>query len=245
MRLTFFLVLSVCLHVLILMNVRGLSFDRTEKPKSNVVEVEIVPPQPKPEEEILPELPETMNDKGAAETGDMQAGNVIPAPSIAIPDIKIPKISGTDLAKIAMPKLDIDTAVTSGNSPADTTLRSELESEADKYHRSEKKAAGSESSGKTLGSEDANDFFRIKNLGGNRKLTYIPDKPVFSLSSNTNVRVSFKVDREGNTYSILLLNRTDSNIERLAIDFVRKLKFNAVLNADSESAEITLYFRVR
>ena len=232
------------MHILIIMNVHGLSAEKREKPQSKVIDVEIVPPTPK--EEIMPQMPETAEaDKGAAEEGEKIAGNVIPAPSAAIPEIEIPKMSATDLAKIAMPKLNLDTAATSGNSKADSALQTEIASEAEKYHRSESQAAGEQSSGKTVGSQDSNDFFKIKNLGGNRRLTFVPEKPAFSLTSNTTVRVGFKVDRSGNTYSIVLLNRTDSDIERLAIDFVRKLKFNAVLNADAESAEITLYFRVR
>ncbi len=92
---------------------------------------------------------------------------------------------------------------------------------------------------------NSKDFFVIKNLNRNRKLTNSPEKPSFSLTTDTIVRVGFKVDREGNTFSITLLNNTDSKIERLAIDFVKKLKFNAVLASESETAEIILNFRVR
>jgi hypothetical protein len=244
LRFTLFLILSLLVHILIIANVHGLSAEKVEKPQSEIIDVEIVPPAPK--EEIMPVIPETADaEKGAAEEGEKVAGNVVPAPSAAIPEIQIPKITGTDLAKIAMPKLDLDSAVTSGNNKADTTLQSEIQSESDRFHRSDSPEAGAQSAGKTTGAQDSSDFFRIKNLSGNRKLVYIPEKPTFSLTTNTSVRVGFSVDRSGNTYSIVLLNRTDSNIERLAIDFVRKLKFNAVLNADSESAEITLYFRVR
>ncbi|MCD8554802.1 hypothetical protein [Seleniivibrio sp.] len=245
MRFTLFLLLSLLVHILIIVNVHGLHMSKAEKPQSKIIDVEIVPPAPKVEE-IQPEIPETAEaDKGAAEEGQSIAGNVIPAPSATIPEIEIPKMSTEDLTKITMPKLNFNSEVKSGNSQAEESLKSEIASEAEKYHRSEKQSAGEQSTGKTAGSQDASDFFKIKNLGGNRKLVYTPEKPSFSLTSNTNVRVEFKVDRGGNTYSIVLLNRTDSNIERLAIDFVRKLKFNAVLNADAESAEITLYFRVR
>lgn len=244
MRFTLFLILSLLLHILIIVNVHGLSVAKREKPQSKIIDVEIVPPAPK--EEIMPQIPETAEaDEGAAEEGENVAGNIIPPPSAAIPEIEIPKMSATDLAKIAMPKLNLNAAAKTGSSDADSALQTEIASEAEKYHRSESQSAGEQSSGKNAGAQDANDFFKIKNLGGNRKLTYVPEKPSFSLTSNTTVRVGFKVDRSGNTYSIVLLNRTDSNIERLAIDFVRKLKFNAVLNADAESAEITLYFRVR
>lgn len=244
MKLAFFVVVSLFLHVCLYLLLDDFSLSTVEKkPAPQIFNVQIVEPV---EEEPEPEIPPLPSyDAGAADIGAEAIGNEAPAPPITMPEINIPKLKNTDSLNIKIPKLNLGEVSAKGTLDADKQLLSEIDAVSDKYHRSNVETAGSVSSGKKVGTDDGKDFFVIKNLSGSRKLVTIPEKPVFSLSSNTNVRVSFKVDREGSTHTILLLNRTDAKIERLAIDFVQKLKFNAVLDSNPESAEIILYFRVR
>jgi len=242
LRFTLFLILSLLVHVLIYTQIGGVDLNPKVSPKQEIIDVELVPPLKK-EEPVIPPVP--AYDPGAAKVGSVSIGSQSPAPAMTMPEISIPKIMGTDALQIKIPKLNIGTSVTQGKLDSDKELINELNAESDKYHRSSSDKAGADSSGKRLGTDDGKDFFVIKNLSATRKLVSTPEKPVFSLSADTTVRASFKIDKEGSTYSILLLNRTDSKIERLAIDFIQKLKFNAVLTTSNEPVEITLYFRVR
>lgn len=242
MKLAFFVVVSLILHFFIYLMLGDIDLDTEQKrPTPQIFNVEIV--EPIKEEPEIPPLPSY--DAGAAEIGAKMLGNEAPAPSLTMPEISIPKFKITESLDIKIPNLNLGNTTAKGTLDSDKQLQSEINAASDKYHRSKKDVQGAVSTGKKLGTDDGKDFFVIKNLAGSRRLVSIPEKPIFALSADTNVRVGFKVDREGNTHSILLLNRTDSKIERLAIDFVQKLKFNAVLDTSPETAEIILYFRVR
>ncbi|KAA0259389.1 hypothetical protein FHQ18_00490 [Deferribacter autotrophicus] len=91
-----------------------------------------------------------------------------------------------------------------------------------------------------------NDFYEIKSITNlKRKIVYEPPKPSFSLERGTKITLSFKVDRYGRPFDINLLTRSSSNVEKIAIDFVKGLRFDAVDYNKPDFVEITLFFRVR
>lgn len=77
----------------------------------------------------------------------------------------------------------------------------------------------------------------------NRRLTYAPPKPEFSLPNDTVIKVKFKVDRNGNVYDIILMTRSLPQVERIAADYIKNIKFAA--NGNTDEAQITLTFKVR
>lgn len=85
---------------------------------------------------------------------------------------------------------------------------------------------------------------QIEFKGKGRKLVSTPSAPDFKLSNNTTVTVDFKIDQYGATYDISIppLSR---DIEVMLRDFVRKMRFSAVLydEADQASMRITLTVR--
>ncbi|ADD67876.1 hypothetical protein Dacet_1104 [Denitrovibrio acetiphilus DSM 12809] len=230
------LLISMLVHFLILGAVPG--FDLILKPRKRIVDVEIITSS-------IRELPPAPVQKtGSSAVSKNAETNEATAPALTVPDIDIPDIADTKELDVKIPDLNVTRLENTSRLKPDKELLKELKSTSDEFQKANKPGEGIQSD--VTGTDaSARDFFVIKNLNRNRKLTNTPDKPTFSLTADTSVRLSFKVDREGNTYSITLLNSTDSQIERLAIDFVKKLKFNAVLSEQSESAEIILNFRVR
>lgn len=229
------IIISLAIHYIALGTIPG--FDLILKPRKRTVEVEIV-------RTSIRELPPAPKQKvGSSAVSKNAETNEATAPALTVPDIDIPDITGTDELDVKIPELNVSKLENRSRLKPDEELLKELKSTSDDFQKANKAGEGVESD---VTSEDGNakDFFVIKNLNRNRRLTNSPERPVFSLTADTVVRVGFKVDREGNTYSIILLNSTDSKIERLAIDFVKKLKFNAVLAADPDIAEIILNFRV-
>lgn len=77
----------------------------------------------------------------------------------------------------------------------------------------------------------------------NRAITYAPPKPNFALPNDTSIKVKFKVDGNGNVYDIILVTRNIPQVERIASDYIKNLKFAA--NGNNDQAAITLTFKVR
>jgi len=235
-RLLFFVVLSSALHLYAVGFLPP--FDIEFKPRTRTVEVEIIPA-------AIRELPPAPIQKAGSSAVNRNADrNEATPPALTIPEVDIPDITGADQLDIKIPELNVSRLESTSRLRPDKELLKELKSSSDDFRKANRAGEGVTSD--IVSSETSSrDFFVIKNLNRNRALTNVPEKPVFSLTTDTTVRVGFKVDREGNTFAIILQNSTDSKIERLAIDFVKKLKFNAVLAEEPESAEIILNFRVR
>ncbi|MGD9807729.1 MAG: hypothetical protein AB7E76_08195 [Deferribacterales bacterium] len=230
------LIISLAAHFLLLGSIPG--FDLILKPRKRTVEVEIV----KSSIRELPPAPVTKT--GSSAVSKNADTNIATAPALTMPEIDIPDFSSTSELDVKVPELNVSRLENTSRLKPDEELLKELKSSSDEFQKANRAGEGIESD-VTGNDTNAKDFFVIKNLNRNRRLANSPEKPTFSLTTDTSVRLGFKVDREGNTYSIILLNSTDSKIERLAIDFVKKLKFNAVLSDEPESAEIILNFRVR
>jgi len=230
------MILSLAVHLVVLGTVPG--FDLILKPRKRTVEVEII-------SSSIRELPPAPVQKtGSSAVNKNAETNDATAPALTMPEIDIPDIVGTDQLDVKIPELNVSRLENTSRLKPDKELLKELKSTSDDFQKANQPGEGVQSD--VTGMDvNAKDFFVIKNLNRNRRLTNSPEKPTFSLTTDTSVRLGFKVDREGNTYSIVLLKSSDSKIERLAIDFVKKLKFNAVLADEPESAEIILNFRVR
>ena len=235
-RLLLFTAVSLVFHLFML----GLvpPFNLEIRPPKKIVEVELVPPSVKE----LPPAPAVKPGSSAVSKNAKE--NVASEPAMTIPEIDIPDVKDTQQLDVKIPELNLSKLENTNKLEPDKALLKELKSSSDEFQKANRAGDGVQSD--VTGSDpNAKDFFVIKNLNRNRKLLNSPERPVFSLTTDTVVRVGFKIDQEGNTFSIILLNSTDSKIERLAIDFVKKLKFNAVLEKQPESAEIVLNFRVR
>ncbi len=80
---------------------------------------------------------------------------------------------------------------------------------------------------------------------GNRKVLYVPADPVFALTNDTSVTIKFNIDKAGNTYNITFVSRTSTDIEKLAYDYISKMKFDAVIEDREDFAQITMFFKVQ
>lgn len=91
------------------------------------------------------------------------------------------------------------------------------------------------------------DFFELRSLSNkNRRLVYIPEKKgAFKLETNTNLILSFNIDKSGTPYNITFVNRSFSEIENIALNFVKQLRFEAVDYDSVDKAEIVLHFKVK
>ena len=81
--------------------------------------------------------------------------------------------------------------------------------------------------------------------GVGRKFREAPTKlGDFKLSNNTTVTVLFKIDKSGRTFDIEI-PPVPREVEIMLRDFVRNVKFSAVLYDEFDSAEIKITLRVR
>ena len=91
------------------------------------------------------------------------------------------------------------------------------------------------------------DFFELRKISNkSRKLVYIPEKKgSFKLETNTDLVLRFNIDKSGIPYNISFVNRSFSEIESIAMDFVKRLRFEAVDYDNIDKAEIVLHFKVK
>jgi hypothetical protein len=95
--------------------------------------------------------------------------------------------------------------------------------------------------------EIVDDFFELRNISNkSRKLVFIPEKKgKFRLETSTNLVLRFNIGKNGIPYNISFVNRSFSEIEHIAIDFVKRLRFEAVDYDKPDEAEIVLHFKVK
>jgi outer membrane biosynthesis protein TonB len=209
--------------------------DISFKNAKKVVEVELLPPRPK----ILPKPP--VRNVGSPEKRIKNPLKTV-EPSITMPDLDIPAVDTK--YDVEIPDVKVSRLNTENEDTDNKKLLNEIQSTRENIDKASS-GAGERSNIEAKEYGDSS-FFVLENITNNkRKISYIPERPKFSLSNNTKVKVRFKIDKQGNTYGILLVTRSDSTIERLAVDFVEKLKFNSVVYAYNDTAEMTIYFKVR
>ena len=80
---------------------------------------------------------------------------------------------------------------------------------------------------------------------GNRKVVYLPPDPVFALANDTKVTVRFNIDKAGNTFNIIFITRSSIDVEKLASDYVSRMKFDAIIENREDFAQITMQFKVQ
>jgi len=201
--------------------------------------------EPDPFKEIIPVEVQIMEPEvrnlpaNNTKTGDRFANKTrkLPTkkPSFKIPDVTLPT---QDTPDVKIPDFNIKLDNPDAQNVDDKTLN-DLAKEAAKPGKGKTQSGSNEYYEKS-------DFFVVKSLSNvKRKVVRTPARPSFSLRADTKVTLRFKIDRFGNTSNIIPLTRTDSSVERLAVGFVRGMKFAAVSYDKMDVAEIILYFKVK
>ena len=65
------------------------------------------------------------------------------------------------------------------------------------------------------------------------------------METDTNLILSFTIDKNGRPYNITFVNRSFSEIENIALNFVKQMRFEAVDYDVIDKAEIVLHFKVK
>ncbi|WP_022850414.1 hypothetical protein [Limisalsivibrio acetivorans] len=234
-RIALFMVVSILAHLVFFLYLPA--FDINLSGKQDVVEVQILPPKPK----ILPKPP--VNKPGKPVKPPENPVKV-PKPSMALPDVDVPRVDVNTDVDVTIPDIQSRRLNTDSEAQVDEKLLAEIETS--EHTVQDSRAGEGEPSDIQSDEYENSDFFVMENITNvERKLAYIPPRPSFSLQNDTKMTVRFKIDKEGKTYAVIPITRTDKKIEQLAIDFVSRLRFNAVRYAKPDQAEMTLYFRVR
>lgn len=90
------------------------------------------------------------------------------------------------------------------------------------------------------------DFFEFRNISNkSRRIVFIPEtREKFKLEKNTDLILSFYINRDGTPYNISFITRSLSEIEGIALNFVKAIRFEAVSYINIDRAEIVLHFKV-
>lgn len=172
---------------------------------------------------------------------------------LVLPDINVPLTPNETMPEIAVPdvpKPNIDVPVDSAENQKNIDISKELSSlsEAQKDMQAENSSISSQVQKETAKAEDAVKG-NIYNFDiaptGNRKVVYLPPDPVFALANDTKVTVRFSIDKAGNTYNIIFITRSSVDVEKLAADYVRRMKFDAIIENREDFAQITMQFKVQ
>ncbi|TYB33719.1 MAG: hypothetical protein FXF49_04755 [Flexistipes sinusarabici] len=241
------LLLSILIHLLILLYIPRFSVDFNKK-DNQTIEIELVKPDiKKPQKsreksvekkaaekkEVAAEEKQLISAEKVIESADVEVSKTLPRVNLPKfkdePDISVQKPGFENLVQAPESKNSYRVNVSSEIS----SIKSEMSSQPGRVNENGVVQAG-------------NNFFEIKSASNiNRTLLKpYPEKPSFSLESNTIVTLSFYVDQNGNTYGITPVTRSDEDIEQLAIDYVNKLKFEAVSYSKPDKIQIKFYFKV-
>lgn len=175
---------------------------------------------------------------------------VLPDINVPVADtVQEPEIAVPDIPNIAENKKESGSS-SGGSSGGNSGLASDVQKEiaALNENRAEEntKENNTANADNVKVNNDSNLYkFDIAPSKGSRRLAYAPPEPEFSLSNDTSVTLRFDIDSQGNTYNISFVTRSSSEIEAIAYGYVKKMKFDAVLDNRKDFAQITLYFKVR
>lgn len=153
----------------------------------------------------------------------------IPAPNIPKPNIKVPTENAEKQKSVDIEKELSALSVAQNNNIKNNSLSSDMEKEVDIAKNSLKKSLYN---------------FDIEPTG-NRKVVHLPPDPIFSLSNDTKVTVRFSIDKKGNTYNIHFVTRSSTEVEKLALNYINRMKFDAILDDREDFAQITIQFKVQ
>lgn len=235
------LILSVLFHLYVLIILPDFNIEM-EKESQNI-EIELVKPKTtkktansgnkkeKQQKKPKPEKKQLISAKKALADTNVQV-------SSTLPEVDLPEYE--EEPEISTPPPGYEKLVAASESKTDGAegLLSEIESA---------RAEADRSSGGNEGTGTTSNFFEIQNTSNqNRKLLKpYPKKPEFSLESNTTIKLKFNVNKSGTTYSITPLTRSDTRIEQMAKNYVKKLNFEAVSYSKPDEIQIKLYFKVQ
>lgn len=172
---------------------------------------------------------------------------------LVLPDINVPLTPNETMPEIAVPdvpKPNIDVPLESAENQKNIDISKELSSlsEAQKGMQAADNNITSDVQKETAKAEEAVKG-NIYNFDiaptGNRKVVYLPPDPVFALANDTKVTVRFSIDKAGNTYNIIFITRSSTDVEKLASDYVSRMKFDAIIENREDFAQITMQFKVQ
>lgn len=171
---------------------------------------------------------------------------------LVLPDINVPLTPNETVPEIAVP----DVPKPSMNVPVDVVENQkniDISKELTSLSNAQKQQAESGSISQDVQKETAKAEEAVKgNIykfdiapTGNRKVVYLPPDPVFALANDTKVTVRFNIDKAGNTYNITFISRSSNDVEKLASDYISRMKFDAVIEDRDDFAQITMHFKVQ
>lgn len=172
---------------------------------------------------------------------------------LVLPDINVPLTPNETMPEITVPdvpKPNIDVPLETAENQKNIDISKELSSlsEAQKDMQADNSSISSQVQKETAKAEDAVKG-NIYNFDiaptGNRKVVYLPPDPVFALANDTKVTVRFSIDKAGNTYNIIFITRSSVDVEKLAADYVSRMKFDAIIENREDFAQITMQFKVQ
>ena len=172
---------------------------------------------------------------------------------LVLPDINVPLTPSDTVPEIAVPdvpKPKIDVPVENAENQKNIDISKELSSLAEEKKESQQEDINTS---KDVQKETAMLENTVKgNIynfdiapSGNRKVLYLPPDPVFALANDTKVTVRFNIDKAGNTYNIVFITRSSIDVEKLALDYVSRMKFDAIIENRDDFAQITMQFKVQ
>ena len=212
---------------------------QTEIVPPSLPEPAVVPPVPPPPVEepvITPEPPVTEPEMPVVETEVPATESEIPVLETVLPLVdpdREPLIE-----EQVPPASEPDNAVTIATLPAEEETP-EPEPEPEPEPRD---GRADITTVQTFISDRIQGQIEFKGLG--RKLISTPDALDFRLSNNTSIQLSFKIDSFGIPYDIEI-PPVPVELERMLTDFVRKMRFSAVLYDEPDFAGMKVELRVR
>ena len=245
-RLPILIILSLAIHFLLLYYLPVINLN--PKDKEQIYEVKLIKPKPKKvivkkktttkirkQHHAKKVVPKKVKKKTIQKKNINYAG-------LKKPDIVLPQIINKE--KIDVPKGKVEVEDLSPDKfvrQANVNVNSEIQKEnnnlkkTNQIYKSNKNTADNKES-----------FLQINSLTNERRgLINYPPKPKFSLENNTKVKIKFKINRFGIPMNIRFVTRSVSQIEKISLDYVNKLRFSAVEYEKPDEVEITLYFKVK
>lgn len=172
---------------------------------------------------------------------------------LVLPDINVPLTLNETMPEIAVPdvpKPNSNEPVDSAENQKNIDISKELSSLSEAHK--EKLAENSniarqvqQETAKTENTVKGNIYNFDTAPTGNRKVVYLPPDPVFALANDTKVTVRFSIDKAGNTHNIIFITRSSVDVEKLAADYVSRMKFDAIIENREDFAQITMQFKVQ
>lgn len=164
--------------------------------------------------------------------------------TLASPEVTLPEMSLDEKIAIKTPAFNTNMEKDIDNIKESGIPLNIVEKELEKLSG---KSTGKADGGMSNVSDSENQFFEFRNISNkNRRVVHIPEaREIFKLEKNTDLILSFYISKEGVPYNISFVTRSFSNIEKIALNFVKSIRFEAVSYNEIDKAEIVLHFKVR